>query len=479
MPGYVPKALLTLRHPSPAKSQHSPHRWTAPVYGQRVQLANSDLSPLLDKLGIKRVQQISGLFLYYSRCCDPTIIVALNEISNHQASPTAKTKQACDMLLDYLSTHPDATIRYYASDMILAVCSDAAYLVLPNARSRAAGHFFLTTLPSATSSPPNPKSNGAVHVLCKTIRTVAASASEAETGSLFLNAQEAVPMITALEEMGHKQPSTGTPIETDNSTAHGILHAQVRLKKSKAFDMRYHWLRDHISQKQFNLYWAPGKSNSADYFSKHHPPAHHKLMRYQYLHRALAAQAAPPPVRGTHPYTWDELKDIDERRRAILRRCEYGLWRTLSNIDGSVLGFLMRDSLFWITILIFIIVRIQVRVFQQQIPVFVEALDDGNLVIIGGFISLFMTMYVEGTFRRYGDQHQLSSICMGRIMDVASLANIYLPKQSAERIVRYLNAAHVSGYIGLSDTYLRDNFFAKIDEDYGLLTECELSRIES
>jgi hypothetical protein len=298
MPGYVPKALLTLRHPPPARPQHSPHRWAAPVYGPQTQLASTDISPLLDKLGIKRVQQISGLFLYYSRCCDPTIIVALNEISNNQASPTKHTKQACDMLLDYLSTHPDATIRYHASDMILAICSDAAYLVLPNARSRAAGHFFLTTLPSASSSPPNPKPNGAVHVLCKTIRTVAASASEAETSSLFLNAQEAVPILTALVEMGHPQPSAGTPIETDNSTAHGILHAQVRMKKSKAFDMRFHWLKDRISQKQFNLYWAPGKSNSADYFSKHHSPAHHRLMRSQYLQRALAAHAAPPSVRG-------------------------------------------------------------------------------------------------------------------------------------------------------------------------------------
>jgi hypothetical protein len=82
MPGYVPKALHALQHPPPAWPQHSPHRWSAPVYGQKLQLANTDLTPLLDKAGIHRVQQISGLFLYYSRGCDPTIIVALNEISN-------------------------------------------------------------------------------------------------------------------------------------------------------------------------------------------------------------------------------------------------------------------------------------------------------------------------------------------------------------------------------------------------------------
>ena len=297
MPEYVPKALLTLRHVMPARPQHSPHRWTAPVYGQKVQLANQDISPLLDKLGIHRVQQITGLFLYYSRGCDPTIIVALNEISNNQASPTEHTQKACDMLLDYLATHPDATIRYHASDMILSICSDAAYLVLPNARSRAAGYFFLTDLPNATNTLLTPKLNGAVHVLCKTLRSVAASASEAETGSLFLNAQEAVPMITALEEMGHKQPSTGTPLETDNSTATGILKAQVRMKKSKAFDMRYHWLKDRIAQGQFNLYWSPGKTNTADYFSKHHPPAHHKLMHYTYLQR-VAKSTTTSSVRG-------------------------------------------------------------------------------------------------------------------------------------------------------------------------------------
>ena len=64
MPNYVPKALLTLRHPTPTKPQHAPHCWTAPVYGQKTQLATTDISPLLDTLGIKRVQQVSGLFLY-------------------------------------------------------------------------------------------------------------------------------------------------------------------------------------------------------------------------------------------------------------------------------------------------------------------------------------------------------------------------------------------------------------------------------
>ncbi len=185
--------------------------------------------------------------------------------------------------MDYLATHPDAVIRFYASGMVLCVVSDAAYLVSPDARSRCAGYFFLSD--HSTTTPPQTPSNGAVHVLCKTIRGVPASAAEAETLGLFVNAQEAIPMITALEEMGHKQPLAGNPLETDNSTADGILKAQVRMKCSKAFDMRHHWLKDRVARKQFNLCCAPGKANRADYYSKHHPPSHHKIMRPQCLQR--------------------------------------------------------------------------------------------------------------------------------------------------------------------------------------------------
>ena len=45
------------------------------------------------------------------------------------------------MLLDYLATFPNAKVQYKASDMILNVDSDAAYLVVPHAKSRIAGYY--------------------------------------------------------------------------------------------------------------------------------------------------------------------------------------------------------------------------------------------------------------------------------------------------------------------------------------------------
>jgi hypothetical protein len=94
-----------------------------------------------------------------------------------------------------------------------------------------------------------------------------------------------------LEELGHKQPKTGSPLETDNKTAHGILNSKMRQKLSKSFDMRYWWMKDRIQQNQFNLLWAPGKFNLADYFTKHHPPWHHRLMRYKYIQKLNSVSA--------------------------------------------------------------------------------------------------------------------------------------------------------------------------------------------
>ena len=49
--------------------------------------------------------------------------------------------------------------------------------------------------------------------------------------------------------------------------------------RSKAINMRFHWLQDRVSQKMFKVRWAPGKVNLANHFTKHHLPKHVKQLR--------------------------------------------------------------------------------------------------------------------------------------------------------------------------------------------------------
>jgi hypothetical protein len=55
-------------------------------------------------------------------------------------------------------------------------------------------------------------------------------------------------------------------------------------------DMRYHWLTDRVRQKQFDVYWRPGRENLGDYHTKHHSAQHHKYMRNLIFHEANSLQ---------------------------------------------------------------------------------------------------------------------------------------------------------------------------------------------
>ena len=72
-------------------------------------------------------------------------------------------------------------------------------------------------------------------------------------------------------------------MKTDNSTANGFIRGTIKQNKTKAIDMRFYWLKDRQEQQQFDIHWAPGQVNLADYFTKHHPPTHHRALRPIYL----------------------------------------------------------------------------------------------------------------------------------------------------------------------------------------------------
>ena len=285
MPGYIQRALSRFHHDPPTRPQHSPHAWTPPTYGSSPQLTSDpDPSPLANKDQIKRLQQIIGVLLYYARMVDMTLLVTLSTIASQQAHATLDTIKATTQLLNYCATHPDATVRFTASDMVLHIVSDASYLSASGARSRLGGYFFMSnSLPRSPPQPddPAPIFNGPVLVNSSIIQPVLSPAAEAELGALFHNAKDSCMLRNTLEDMGHPQPAT--PIQTDNACAVGLSNGTVKQKRSKAIDMRFYWVRDRVKAGQFVIYWRKGEENAADYFTKHHSPSHHRRMRSRYL----------------------------------------------------------------------------------------------------------------------------------------------------------------------------------------------------
>jgi hypothetical protein len=205
VPEYVKTALHKFQHKPLTRPAHAPHQWSQPVYGKKVQFdpepEQSDI--ITDPKTIKRLQSIVSTFLYYSHAVNCTMLPALNKLSTQQSRPTQETINTANTLLDFASKYPQAKIHFHASDIILHVDTDAAYLVMPNANGCIAGFCYLSSHPTSNQHPPI---NNSILVEYSTIKNVVSSAAEVESGGCYYNAQKAIP--TYLHSTRRTRPSS-------------------------------------------------------------------------------------------------------------------------------------------------------------------------------------------------------------------------------------------------------------------------------
>jgi hypothetical protein len=190
MPRYIKDALHKFQHPLPKRPQYAPHNWMVPSYGHCIQYAPlPDAAPPATAAEITRAQEIVGTLLYNTRAVDPTLLVLLSALASQLSTATTITIKAVSHILDYYSTHPESTIRYFASDMQLKIHSDTLYLSKPKAKSRTGGYFYLG---NKSHSRMRPLSNGPI--LCHTtvLKHVVSSVAEAKFG-LYLLMQKKAP----------------------------------------------------------------------------------------------------------------------------------------------------------------------------------------------------------------------------------------------------------------------------------------------
>jgi hypothetical protein len=278
MPGYIDKAMKRFNIPIPTHKTDSPILYTPPSYGNKdPQKPIEDHSPSLSESGISRLRSIVGVLLFYARAVDGTILTAVNKIGSRIETATDDTNTAADRLLHYCACYPDAKVTFIPSQMILALHSDASYLSEIKSRSRAGYVMYLTNPGDPTEQP----INGAIDYASTIIGQVVSSASEAEYAALFISGQSAEPYRNVLEGLGY--PQLGTAIVCDSSSAVDLVNHKTKQRKSKAIDMRYHWIQDRSDQGHFKVLWHPSKYNLADYFTKAHPVYHFQAMRQYFV----------------------------------------------------------------------------------------------------------------------------------------------------------------------------------------------------
>ena len=275
IPGYVKKAMQRFKR-TELKGADSPIIYVPPNYSTRQQHAPMyEPSIPLNAAEIQELQEIVGVFLFYARAVDPTMLTAINKIASRQSNPTSLIKKEIDRFLQYANKYPDAKMRVRASNMKLVCHSDGSYLSESEARSRAGGILFLGDCAD------NDAPNAPVCFLSVIIKTVVTSATATEYAAAFIVGQAAISIINTLSDLGY--PQSETEIFCDNECAVGIANNNFNLKRTKTIDMRYHWIRDQVKMNVFKITWKAGKLNLADFFTKAHPVKHHSDIRWKYV----------------------------------------------------------------------------------------------------------------------------------------------------------------------------------------------------
>ena len=118
------------------------------------------------------------------------------------------------------------------------------------------------------------------------------SAAEAELGALYITARKLLPLRQTLIEMGWPQPPT--PVQTDNTTAVGVVNKTLVSNNLKSMDLRFHWLRCQEAQEQLRFYCDKGPNNWGNYSTKHHPPIYHESKRPLFAGAAKGLLPNPP-----------------------------------------------------------------------------------------------------------------------------------------------------------------------------------------
>ena len=197
-----------------------------------------------------------------------------------QAKPTEKVWSDFLYLLHYCNTWSETKLVFKASDMILFLDADASLGTESGYRSRGGGIAWFGKRNDPYFI------NGAIDVMSVILPTVTSSICEAEYASAFLLAQLAMPFRLQLKDMGYPQDifSNGsTLLTTDNQCAEGIANKSTKLKRSRAFDMRYHWLRDRVAQGDYTVKYQTKEQSMADFFTKTHPTKHFLQQRDKFV----------------------------------------------------------------------------------------------------------------------------------------------------------------------------------------------------
>ena len=200
-------------------------------------------------------QSAIGSLLYLSVSARPGITYAVNTLVRFSSEPIKQHWTAVKYGMWYLKGTVNHGIHYSKKGLQECICySDADWAGDIDDRRSTSGYLFQINGGAATW---NSKKQSRVVLLT----------AEAEYIALASTVQEAVWMRQLITELG-SSPETATVIYEDNQSAISMTKNPQYHGKAKHIAIKYHFIREQVSDETMKLQYCPTEEMVADMFTK-------------------------------------------------------------------------------------------------------------------------------------------------------------------------------------------------------------------
>jgi hypothetical protein len=209
-----------------------------------------------EQIDDRQYMRLVGSLLYAAITTRLDIAYAVNVLSRHMKDPQIKDWQAGKRVLRYLQGTQNLGLiftRNNAKEFKIDVYSDADWGG-GQGRKSTTGYVVLV--------------NGSVvSWVSKKQATVALSSAEAEYMAVSAAVQEVKWISQLLKELGInvKKPAQ---LYCDNQAAIAISNNDVHHARTKHIDIRHHYVRDAVKEKEIEIKWIRSSNQLADIFTK-------------------------------------------------------------------------------------------------------------------------------------------------------------------------------------------------------------------
>ena len=218
-----------------------------------IKLVNDDSNILSD---VRLYQEIVGSLIYLMTCTRPDLSYVVTKLSQNMKSPTKAHLNLAKDVLRYVKGTIDYNLKFTKSTCLTLIGYSDSDWGNSGDRKSISGYCFLLNVNGPLISWKSKKQS-----------VVAISSCEAEYIAMTHAIQEAKFLFQFISEIKCCKDKS-VIVHVDNLGSIALAQNPVNHQRSKHIDIKYHFIRNEISEGIVKLHYIPSNNNLADIFTK-------------------------------------------------------------------------------------------------------------------------------------------------------------------------------------------------------------------